>query len=244
MKKLREFHKRAYILMKQKNPNSLMKGHIRYTRLPSDVFFDILLVGEGYEGQVAEKHNYYDILDPAVLQILYGFRTNEFTIELGPIQIFRTIFMFNPKLLKTFDPKNPQIDKAHRHFYAYAKCMNFVAKSSRPEKEPQLDLGNAAFCKLGRNPKFYPQWEKNCGITVLDSAKDFLYAAYANNNKVIFVALNDSDKVVTKKLKIDTTKLIVVNNEGIDIFNKKKYKIENNQLILTLLPRESAFILF
>lgn len=244
MKNLREFHKRAYILMKHKNPNSLMKGHIRYTRLPSDVFFDVLLVGEGYEGQVSEKHNYYDILDPSVLQILYGFRTNEFTIELGPIQIYRTIFMFSPKLLKTFNPKNPEIDKAHRHFYAYAKCMNFVAKSSRPEKEPQLDLGNEAFRKLGRNPKFYPQWDKNSGISSPNKDKKFLYSAYSGNNKVMIIALNDSDKAVTRKIAINPAKLVVSNVLGVDIFNKKKYTIEDNTLTFTLLPRESAFVLF
>ncbi|MBE6366042.1 MAG: hypothetical protein E7053_09925 [Lentisphaerae bacterium] len=244
MRALREFHKRAYILMKQKNPASLMKGHIRYTRLPSDVFFDMILVGEGYEGQVSEKHNYYGVLDPAVLRILYGYRSNEYTIELGPIQIFRTIFMFSPNLLKVFDPANPETDRAHRHFYAYAKCFNFVAKSSRPEKEPQLDVGNAAFALLGRNPRFYAPWDLNCGIHPVDRSADFLYAAYSGNNRVMIVALNDSDQSVTRVLEIDPEKLRLPQNNGKDIFNQQEYKVEGNRLILELPPRESRFIMF
>lgn len=244
MKNLREFHKRAYILMKQKNPSSLMKGHIRFTRLPSDVFFDVLLVGEGYEGQVAEKHNYYGILDPAVLRILYGYRTNEFSIELGPIQIFRTIFMFSPNLLKKFDPANPEIDRAHRHFYAYAKCFNFAAKSSRPEKEPQLDFGNAQFKKLGRNPRFYPHWEAECGIRETGGHRDFIYAAYSGNGKVMIVVINDSDQSVERSLEIDPGKLPMPQKSGVEIFSKEQFKIENNRLTLKLPARESRFILF
>jgi hypothetical protein len=244
MKTLREFHKRAYILMKQKNPASLMKGHIRFTRLPSDVFFDVLLVGEGYEGQVAEKHNYYGVLDPAVLRILYGYRTNEYTVELGPIQIFRTIFMFSPELLKKFDPADPEIDRAHRHFYAYAKCFNFAVKSSRPEKEPQLDFANTEFRKLGRNPRFYPHWEPECGIRAAGNPPDFIYAAYAGNNRVMIILLNDSDKTVTQKVLIDPDKLTLPQLNGTDIFNRQQFKVVNNCLTVELPPRESGFILF
>jgi O-glycosyl hydrolase len=105
-------------------------------------------------------------------------------------------------------------------------------------------LGNEAFKLLGRNPKFYPQWEKDCGLKLKLPEQKFLYAAYAGNKKVIIVALNDSDKVVTKQVIINPTKLIISNVNGVDIFNKKKYKINNNQLTFTLLPRESAFVLF
>jgi hypothetical protein len=244
MKNLREFHKRAYILMKQKNPDSLMKGHIRFTRLPSDVFFDVLLVGEGYEGQVSEKHNYYGVLDPSVLRILYGYRTNEYTIELGPIQIFRTIFMFDPNLLKVFDPANPEIDRAHRHFYAYAKCFNFTAKSSRPDKEPQLDTGNTFFNRLGRNPVFYAPWDPECGIRPQGESDGLLYAAYTGNNRAIIVVLNDTDQTVRRTLVIDPAKLVLPGNSGQDIFNQQQFKVENNLLILELPPRESRFIMF
>ena len=244
MRGLRELHKRAYIMIKQKDPKAMMKGHIRYTRLPSDVFFDILLVGEGYEGQVADKHNYYDVLEPETLRILYGYRTNEYVIELGPIQIFRTIFMFSPSKVKDFRPDDPEIDRAHRHFYAYAKCHNFLAKSSRPEKEPQLDRGNEEFKKLGERPKFYPYWEKNNGISPDQDDPRFLYAAYAGNGRVMLVLLNDRDQTVKRTIKVDPAKFPAISAAGTDIFNGRTYRFSGDRLTVELPPRESLFLLF
>ena len=44
----RELHKRIYRLVKAKNPDGAMYGHVCSRRGPSDVFFDMICMGEGY----------------------------------------------------------------------------------------------------------------------------------------------------------------------------------------------------
>ena len=245
MKALREFHKRAYIMMKQKTPNAVMKGHVRYTRCPSDNFFDILTVGESYERQIAEKHNYYEVFVPETLRMLYGYRTNEFTIQLGP-QIFRTIQVYNRNKLKDFNPDDPKIDKAQRHYLAYVESFGFTRHIywRRTNGEKQLIQLGEAKNTLGRLPKFYCFWDKTCGIRAEKDHPRFIYSAYAGNGKVLVIALNDTDKPMRNAVVVDGAKLPMPSAEGKEVFSGRKYAFSDGKIVFDLPPRESAFVMF
>lgn len=244
MRALRDFHKRVYTMMKQKTPSALMMGHIRYTRTPSDVFFDLQTVGESYEQQVTEKHNYYEIFTPEALRILYGFRTNETSILLGP-QIYRTIQVYKPNELKNFSAYDPKIDQAQRHYLAYVKCHNFIHDIyKRNGEEAQLVHLGKVLQQLGTLPRFYAYWEPECGLRAVNPHPRFLYGAYAGNEKVLIIALNDTDKTVQNVLEIDPKLLKLPSEYGTDVFNKQQYRIQNNRLSFDLPPRESRFVLF
>ena len=245
MRALREFHKRAYIMMKQKTPDAVMMGHVRYSRCPSDTFFDILTVGESYERQIAEKHNYYDVFVPEIMRILYGYRTNEFTIQLGP-QIYRTIQVYNRNKLKDFNPDDPAVDKAQRHYLAYVESFGFARRiyMRRTNDEKQLSHLAKAKNRLGEFPKFYSFWDKSCGIRSEKEHSRFIYGAYAGNGKVLVIALNDTDSPMRNAVVIDGAKLPMPSAEGKDVFNGRKYAFSDGKIVFDLPPRESAFVMF
>lgn len=245
MKALREFHKRAYIMMKQKTPGAVMMGHVRYTRCPSDNFFDILTVGESYEQQIAQKHNYYDVFVPETLRMLYGYRTNEFTIQLGP-QIYRTIQVYNRNKLKDFNPDDPKIDKAQRHYLAYVESFGLTRDIYMRRTNDEKQLIHLAKVKntLGRLPKFYCFWEPDCGLSAAEKDNRFIYGAHSGNEKVLMIALNDTDKTVTRTLLIDSKLLKLPSHRGKEVFNGQIYEVKDNRIQFNLPPRESRFILF
>lgn len=243
MRALRDFHKRVYIMMKQKTPSALMMGHIRYTRTPSEVFFDSLYVGESYERQIAEQHNYYEIYTPEALRILYGFRTNEMSIIMGP-QIYRTIQVYKPNELKNFRADDPKIDRAQRHYLAYVKCHNFTHDFYKRNEESQLVHLGKILQSLGTLPRFYAYWDPECGIRAVDPHPRFLYSAYTGNGKLLIIVLNDTDRTVQKTLEIEPKQLELPAEHGVDVFNQQQYRIQNNRLSFELSPRESRFVLF
>ncbi|MBR7103933.1 MAG: hypothetical protein IKC65_03235 [Lentisphaeria bacterium] len=245
MRALRDFHKRAYIMIQEKNPDTLMMGHIRYSRLPSDVFFDILTVGESYERQIAEKHSYYDVFTPEILRILYVYRSNEFNIQLGP-QIYRTIQVYNTSKLKDYSSKDPEIDKAQRHYLAYVESHGFSRNiyMRRDGHEQQLFTLAYAKNKLGYTPHFHSYWDKQSGIRAEKEHPRFIYSAYSGNGKALVIALNDTDQPMKNALLIDSRKLSLPSAKGKEVFSGKEFSVSNGRIVFELPPRESRFILF
>ena len=243
---MREFHKRMYRQLKRKNPDGAMSGHVRFVRTPADNFFDAAFMGEAYEREVADKHNYYDILSPESMQIHYGDRANDMIVWMS-VQIYRTYQVYCPKLLKSYNPHDTESDRAIRHAAAYFKIHNLQI-SVRPDESGYLGdqwwRAESAPLVCGDEPRFSAYFTPGCPVSVDVPDRLFLYAVYTGGGKAVMVLLNDTDAEVSKRIFASPAALGVANSEGREIFGRGKFSLADGSFGVTLGPRESLFIEF
>ena len=248
VREVREFQKRVAAIVQRKNPNGVVRGHLTNTRTPADVFFDVLTMGEAYERRVSDKHSYYDILTPADMEVTYGMRANESEIDFM-CQIYRTIQVYKPSLLKEFDPDKPTFDRAIRHFGAYQSVFDLVYQSNStvdPTDKGGWQLRKLHLYKLGlgsdRRTSAY--WQEGCPVTVDTPEERFIYAVTSGREKAMLVLLNDTDREVTKNVSLDLKPYFVKNPVGKDLYGHGEYSLKSGSFTVTLPPRESRFIVF
>lgn len=239
--RLRECLLRIYRVLKKKNPDGFFIGHLIASRTPSDVFFDLLLVGEAYDRDIVKNGNYYGVFNPEMMRIAYSSRSNETTIFMLP-QFYRALQLFAPAKLKDFNPAAPETDRAIRHYLGYLLVHNL---SSTPPWKRMKDV-YAAQDRLGWNEKtvFYPYWHPaECPVKFVTPKPHLLASAYANGGKTLLVVLNDSDDREKGSLRVDTLKLgFKDGSSGMDMFSGKKYSVTNGLISLELEPRGAALI--
>ena len=244
LRNLREFHKRIYIAMKKKDPTALMLGHETFYRVPSDSFFDIIGGGETFERQIAQTHNYYDILTPEVMRILFGLRSNEAKVSMS-CQIVRTMQMYSPQLYRKLDAVSPSImEKEHRHFYAYSGTHNISNSIFSTRNDVLGPILGDVYESLGLDRRFHAYWDGSSGISPFVRNERFIFGAHSGSGRLFVIVLNDTDKEMTNGVVIDPAVVPVPGVEGKDIFSGEKFRMENNRLTFRLPPRESRFILF
>jgi hypothetical protein len=235
---LREFYRRVWHMVRRKNPDTFIIGHLISTRTPADSYFDVIAAGEMYEDRLLNKGkiSYFNVLDPELMRIAYGTRTNEASVALIG-QFSQAVGRFLPDKLKTFSFDEPAVDLAVRHFLAYELVCGlspyYYCGKTRPGEI------YAAFDKLGKDGMvFHPWWVDRPAVTANNGV---LSAIYTNKNKAIAVVLNDSDKTVTAEIVFaDILNLSGCKAKG--IFSRKNYKTDGNRLILTLAPLEGELI--
>ncbi|MBR7103935.1 MAG: hypothetical protein IKC65_03245 [Lentisphaeria bacterium] len=241
LRELRDFHKRIYIAMKKKDPTALMLGHETFYRVPSDNFFDLIGGGETFERQIAKTHNYYDILTPEVMRILFGLRSNEATVNMS-CQIVRTMRMYSPQMYKKLDAQSRNIlPKEHRHFYAYSVAHNISNPIFGTRNDVMGPVFSEQYAALGTKRRFHSYWENN-GISSVTPHKRFIYGAHSGNGRLFVTVLNDTDKEMTNGVILDSS--LVPAAEGKDIFTGQTVRLKNNRMDVKLPPREALFILF
>ena len=248
IRQMREFQKRVAAIVQRKNPGGIVRGHLTCTRTPADVFFDVLTMGEAYERRVSEKHCYYDILTPADMEVTYGMRSQESEIDFM-CQIYRTIQVYKPALLKDFDPDKPDFDRAIRHFGAYQSIFDLVYQSNStvdPTDKGGMQLRKLHLHKLGMGPdrKTSAYWQEGCPVGVDAPEECFLYGVTSGREKLLLVLLNDTDREMTKTVSLDLKPYFVKNPVGKDLFGHGEFSLENGSFTVTLPPRESRFIAF
>ncbi|MBQ6471566.1 MAG: hypothetical protein IJJ33_06260, partial [Victivallales bacterium] len=117
---LREFYRRVWHMVRQKNPDTFIIGHLYSTRTPADTYFDVIVSGEIYETRLLKGNsvNYYGLFTPELMRIGYGTRTNEATVAL--IGEFRkAVQLYQPDRWKAWSYDEPENDLAIRHFLTY-----------------------------------------------------------------------------------------------------------------------------
>ena len=235
---LREFYRRVWHMVRQKNPDTFIIGHIISTRTPADTYFDVIAAGELYQSRLLKDGgiNYFNVLNPELMRVAYGTRLNEATVALIG-QFSRALQLFMPDKWKTLSFEDPKVDHAARHFLTYELVCGlspyFFCGRWRPGEI------YATFDQLGSTrPVFHPWWSKNPVVKATNGA---LAAAYTNNGNALLAVLNDSDKAINVVISIsDELKLDKKKAKG--IFTKKNYQIRNNHLNISLSPREGELI--
>lgn len=239
---LREYYLRVYRLMKKKDQNSVMTGHIISTRLPCDSFFDMLWLGEAYDSRIVKSGGYYDVLTPEVTRISYADRSNEMTIALIA-QFGRALQLFAPDRYATFNPQSAENQKAFKHYYAYLLLHNMNSSMTYSDAEylkaqDKLGWGSG-------NVKFYAYWHKNSPLKISPAGKRYLASGYAGNGNFFAIVLNDTDKPVDLNVSIDFNQTgISKGTVGVDIHSGEKYPFANGSQRLKLGAREAKMIMF
>ena len=235
---LREFYRRVWRMIRQKNPDTFIIGHLYSTRTPADTYFDVIVSGEIYETRLLKGNdvNYYNLLNPELMRIAYGTRTNEATVALIG-EFAKAIQLYQPDRRKTFSLDEPKNDLAVRHFLTYELVCGLSAYFYCGKTRPGEIY--AAFDRLGMTPPvFHPWWAREPSVT----SRQSLAALYTNQGKAMAVVLNDTDKPVTELLRFKP-ELGLDGCRATGVFTKKTFSLRDNRLEIQLGPREGELIL-
>ena len=246
LKPLRDILKRIYIQMKQKNSDAMFRGHVISTRLPSDVFFDSIWVGELYDRHILNGPSYYNVLTPHLVRVAYASRNAEMEMAFIP-QFDRALMLFAPDKYAKLNPKEPAMDKAICHFLGYM-LVHDLGSTPTPKDWRMKEFFDAKDLIVGRGGDytFYPYWkEETSPVKPSFFGKYCMVSTFAGKNSASIVLLNDSDAVQKFDLSIDCNQLgLPMNIDGDEIISKKKVSIKNGKLSLELAPRELKIVVF
>ncbi len=244
----REFNKRTYQLLKQKNPDAMFVYHLISTRTPADSFADLLVQGESYDRAVAEKESYYDVFTPDLLRIAYTARSNEQEIWLIP-QFLRALQLFNPKRAAEWASDQPKMDYACRHFLGYLAVhnLNFMnGWSTRKEGHRFYKIQD----ELPWDEKvvFHPYWKEGPVRKVSPSTDRVMASAFSRDGKALLAVLNDTDREENVVLNVDTKALFGKTGtfQGKDGFAPADghFVIRDGRLEMKVPPRGFRFLVF
>ena len=200
----REYYKRLYRVLKDKNPEAMICMHIVRTRTPADSFADLLVFGEGYDRDVAMKESYYDVLNPELVRIAYASRGKEQEIWLIP-QFMRGFLLFRPERAKTWKPEQPEAERAVKHFIGYMTVHNISFMRGIDTVRLAKRLYDAQdWLGWQENVEFFPYWNKNKNPVEFLSGKSdrVLISTFRNKNKAMLAILNDTAGSRILKIKL------------------------------------------
>lgn len=199
---MREFMQVANLLLKQKHPDGWTLLHTTWHRSPAEGFADMLSMGELFDRYVARDRNYYKLLTKDTLMIAYASKNLEHTIHLVP-QFTRGLEQFAPDLVKKYNQKDPDTDRAIRHFIVSAKMYGLLPMRWEKAIGIRYDQMAKAEDTLGcrSDIRMYPCWENSANpIRVEDNGKVLLTSYTADGKKFMCYLLNDSDQPQNAKV--------------------------------------------
>jgi hypothetical protein len=238
---MRELHKRAYRLVKAKNADGVLFGHVSKNRGPSDVFFDMICTGEGFAYKIHEhNYNYYDIFTPEVMQSFFLPRAQEVVTVLIP-QFARAINCWAPHLWKSYNPRSPEMNRAIRHFIAYAKIHDLLIQAWPALRDgPQFYKVDAPIRRIrakGRYSAYH--LEGKPAVSVSKPHARFLWAWFADDKESVLVLLNDTDSEMTQTVSVEG-----LSKKGRDILEGTSFDFSSGKCTVTFAPRAAFFISF
>ena len=237
----REFHKRVYRLVKAKNPDGVMYGHVGSRRGPSDVFFDMICMGEGYAYKIHNHdYNYYDILTPEVMQSFFVPRAQELVTILLP-QFMRARSCWAPHLLKTYSSRSKEGDRAIRHFIAYAKIHDLLIQRGPDAPEgAQFYKVDAPIRRIRANGSYSAYYmEGNGAVTVSRPDPRFLWAWFADASNAVLILLNDTDSDVEQTVSVKG-----LSARGTEMLDGDGFDFTDGSCTFKFGPRAARFISF
>ena len=232
----REFHKRICRVLRAKNADALLCGHIGGARKPCDAFFDYCCMGEFLAWRVREIDSYFEIFTPEMMQRLFVPRSVDMLTGVSG-QFRRWRECWAPDLYVKYNPREPKLDRAIRHFLAYARMHDLITENLF---DPQCALLEKTIAELGADRTFeayYTDGEKSVALSAPGPRQ--LWGRLDGAGKTLLILLNDTDSPVEQ-----TVTAKGLSRKGRDIFSSKTYDFSSGSCKLSLPPRESAFIMF
>ncbi|MBQ9771499.1 MAG: alpha-glucosidase C-terminal domain-containing protein [Lentisphaeria bacterium] len=236
----REFHERVYRTLKQKNPDGIITQHLLCGWTPADSFCDIIVAGEGYEMEIANKGHYFDCFKPRFMQLHYVPRSQDRDYWMIP-QFLRAIILYKPAQLKAWKNDLPEVKKSIIHMIGalYVNGLNCWPLSGAEKYVNQSWKYRNKLSNTDYN--FYPYWEKGGPVTaVKPENKTLMVSVYEKDGKYLVCVFNDSDK----KCAAEVTLKGFNNKQGIEAFSEKTYTVNGNKLKVELSPRDFKYFYF
>lgn len=251
METVREIHKRCYRLVKAKNRDGAMYGHINRTRFPGDVFFDMLTMGEALASrsyQAARTYRgvlsptYYEVFTPEMIQNEFMTRGSEKTVYMAP-QFARALSCCaGPAAAKAFDETIPEIQRAFRHFAAYVKIhgLNIDRGSMRSPEWRIYLLCDGSVRSLGGRSVHEAYYLPGGSVTLSAPGPRQLWAYFRNEENAVLIILNDTEETIEQTVSVKG-----LSATGTDVLDESvKYDFSSGRCVFSLGPRESRFIRF
>jgi hypothetical protein len=246
----REYYKRLYKVLRDKNPDAVIATHLVRTRTPADSFTDIICFGEAYDHAVAQKESYFGVLTPQEVRIAYVSRAKEQEIWLIP-QFSRALILFKPQRMASWKAGQKDADLAIKHFLGYMTVhdISFWNDNDVKKRAKQLYVAQDWLGWGDNKTQFYPYWKQAnqpVKLTKNSESDRVMVSTFVRNGKALIAILNDADKTEELVLKIDSKKLFDkdnVNITGKDAFNHDNYYIKNNTLNVQMKPRDFKLLM-
>ena len=235
---MRELHKRVYRLIKAKNPDGAMNGHVGCRRGPSDVFFDMICMGEGYAYKIHNSnYAYYDIFTPEVMQSFFVPRAQELATIVIP-QFSRARECWAPHLLKTLKHNDPEITRSRRHFIAYAKIHDLLISSGPKSEYYNVDSPIRRIRGAGGRYSAYFH-DGDHAVALSNPGPHYLWAWFADEKEAMLILLNDTDAETTETVTVKG-----LSCKGKEMFGGTVFDFTTGACPVTLGPRAASFISF
>ncbi len=239
---VRELHKRVYRILKAKNPDGQMYGHMGYRRSPADAFFCMMTCGESLDLEFFRHgYTYYDVFTPEVMQMLFMPRAAEMTVK-GDTQFYRARHRFAPHLLPKFNPLDPETDRAIRHSAAYFKIHDVMLEHGRYDRDgPQFYKVETSIRPLRGPGGTYSAYclDGEPAVSVSKPHPRFIWAWFADGGKGVLVLLNDTDGEVEETVTVKG-----LSAKGREILDKTAYDFSTGSCRIGFGPRGAKFIAF
>ena len=233
----RDLHKRVYRLVKAKNADGAMYGHLTRARKPTDAFFDYCCMGEFLAWKVRWQDSYYEIFTPELMQALFVPRSVDMLVGVNA-QFRRWRQCWAPDMLKSYNPEEPDLQRAIRHFTAYALIHGLF-----PETGERADvLANKALATFGTERRSWHYYDDGPHPVALSApGVRQLWALYRGNGKTMLVVLNDTDQAVKQTVAIEG---LSAKGKEFILKPQRTFDFTAGSCTLELGPRESLFILW
>lgn len=239
---IRELAKRSYRLVKAKNADGIIYGHVNKIRTPCDSFFGFNGVGESLDvAMYRNGRTYYDVFTPEMMQALWVPKAQEFSLYVTP-QFERTLWRFvGEKAYKAYDPDVPELRTPIRHFLAYVKlhALN-IYFSGRKYKEGKFYVPvDDAVKATGPKRAYSAYYLENPTVTLSRPHPRFLWGHFAGNGRQVLILLNDTDETVSETVTVKGLKA-----RGREILDGTPFDFSTGSCTVSFGPREARFIGF
>jgi len=237
----RELHKRVYRLVKAKNADGALFGHVSCKMCPSGVFFDMICASEGFAYAVVKNnYTYFDLYTPEMMESFFVPRAQELVLSTSP-QLLRARECWAPHLHRTYDCNAPENVRAIRHVLAYIKMYDLIMDREPHHREGwQFYRVDSEIRKLREGGVFSAFWlEGEPLVTLSKPGPRQLWAWFAKGKDGVLIVLNDTDAAVEQTVTVKG-----LSAQGTELLDKSTYDFMSGACTLKLAPREAKFIKF
>ena len=233
---VREFHKRVCRIVRAKNADGLLYGHLSRARKPTDSFFDYLTMGEVLARRVSWQDSYFDIFTPEYMQANYVPRAADSVIGV-PAQFARWRSAWRPELIRTYNPREPKLDRAIRHFIAYLKIHGLTPEDNNI---PQHVPVEAAYAALGTNRREWSYFRRGLSpVTLSNPGPRQLWSWTVGDGGGVLTLLNDTDGEIRQ-----TVSITGVSAKGREAIDGTEFDFSSGSCTFDLPARTARFVQF
>ncbi len=237
----------VYRMIRRTGPEARVYIHHGWTRvMPMQHFADIFCGGEGVEGLVLQKGNYYDLLTPEM------FRATFSPYLWGMKMVFldmnvRALRQSDPGKLLAFDLQDPETRRPLLHSYGYCIAHDVDIHDPNIESKPLRETIWAAQDALGWDEDviFHPYWENDTVKRLGDDIGRIMASAYTKDGRMILAVLNDTDEAREIELELDLDALgVEAGGEGVDVWDPERTYVLGEHWRDTVPPRGFRMVLW